>query len=166
MIEQAYSLERAQKQSSVYSQPITASVAKPPQDRDAFEQHTAVPTSEDALTKDESAVAAVQKKKNAFSVEALITSNAVVLLGMLSVMNAGKLGTSLRFLARSLLTGRARISRLRFCLSTTSVPWSEPQLAYNLLLLTLKSRDFQPVLCWTLGHRTVTLTLKLQKNLA
>jgi len=61
--EQAYSVERAQKQSSVYSQPITASVAKPPQDRDAFEQHTAVPTSEDALIKDESAVAAVQKKK-------------------------------------------------------------------------------------------------------
>ena len=61
--EQAYSLERAQQQSSIYSQPITASVAKSPQDRDAFEQHTAVPTSEDALTKDESAVAAVQKKK-------------------------------------------------------------------------------------------------------
>ena len=95
--EQAYSVERAQKQSSVYSQPITASVAKPPQDRDAFEQHTAVPTSEDALTKDESAVAAVQKKKNAFSVEALIISDAVVLLGMLSVMNAEKLDTSLRF---------------------------------------------------------------------
>jgi len=60
---QAYSLERAQQQSSIYSQPITASAAKPPQDRDAFEQHTAVPTSEDALTKDESAVAAVQKTK-------------------------------------------------------------------------------------------------------
>ena len=52
-----------QQQSSIYSQPITAFVAKPPQDRDAFEQHTAEPTSEDALTKDESAVAAVQKKK-------------------------------------------------------------------------------------------------------
>jgi len=31
--EQAYSLKRAQQQSSTYSQPITASVAKPPQDR-------------------------------------------------------------------------------------------------------------------------------------
>jgi len=77
----------------------------------------------------------------------------------------GKLDTSLRFVARSLLARRARISLLHFCLSTTSLPWSEPRLAYNLLLLTLKSRDFQPVLCWTLGHRTVTLTLKLQKKL-
>jgi len=65
--EQAYSLERAQQQ-SIYSQPITVSVVKPPQDRDAFEQHTAVPTSEDALTKDESAVAAVQKNKCFFCV--------------------------------------------------------------------------------------------------
>jgi len=90
---------------------------------DAFKQHTAIPTSEDALTKDESAVAAVQKRK-AFSVETLIT-DAVVLLGMLSVMNAEKLDTLLRFVARSLLARRTRISRLHFCLSTTSVPWSE-----------------------------------------
>jgi len=74
------------------------------------------------------------RKRNAFSVEALITSDAVVVV--------------------------------HFCLSSTSLPWSEPRLADNLLLLTLKSRDFQPVLCWTLGHRTVTLSLKLQKNLA
>ena len=105
------------------------------------------------------------RKRNAFSVEALITSDAVVLLGMLCVMNAEKLDTSLRFVARSLLARRVRISRLHSCLSTTSLPWSEPRLAYILLLLTLKSRDCQPVLCWTLRHRTVTLTLKLQKKL-
>jgi len=66
--------------------------------------------------KDESAVAAVQKKKNAFSVEALITSDAVVLLGMLNVMKAEKLGASPRFVARSPLARRARTSRLHFSL--------------------------------------------------
>ena len=96
------------------------------------------------------------RKRNAFSVETLITSNAVVLLGMLSIMNAEKLDTLLRFVGRSLLARRAQQSRLHFCLSTTSLPLSDPRLAYNLLLLALKSRDCQPVLCWTSGHRPVT----------
>jgi len=69
---------------------------------------------------------------------------------MLSVMNAEKLDTSPGFVAR-----RAQISRLHFCLSITSLPWSEPWLAYKLLLLTLKCWDCQPVLRWTLGHQTV-----------
>jgi len=124
-----------------------------------------LPATEGALTKHESAAAAVQKK-NALSVEALITSHAVVLLGMLSVINAEKLDTSLRFVARSLLARRARISWVHFCLSITLLPWSEPRLACNPLLLTLKSRNCHLVLCWTLGHWRVTLTLKLQKNLA
>jgi len=42
------------------------------------------------------------RKRNAFSVKALITSHAVVLLGMLSVMNAEKLDFSLKFVSRKI----------------------------------------------------------------
>ena len=83
-----------------------------------------------------------RSEKNAFSVEVRITSDAVALLGMLSVRNAEKQETSPGFVSRSLLARRVRTSRLHFCLSITSLPLSEPQLAYNLLLLTLKYRDF------------------------
>jgi len=101
-----------------------------------------------------------RSEKNAFSVEVRITSDAVALLGMLSVRNAEKQETSPGFVSRSLLARRVRTSRLHFCLSITSLPLSEPQLAYNLLLLTLKCKDCQPVLCRTLWHRTAALTCK------
>jgi len=71
--EQAYSLQQAQQQSSIYSQPIAASAANPQQDKGLYDQRT-VTTTQDTLTKSPNTPAALQP-------EHYIASMAVAYLG-------------------------------------------------------------------------------------
>jgi len=72
-----------------------------------------------------------------------MSSDAVALLGMLSVMNEEKRNTVPKFASRSPIARRSCIPRLLFCLSITSLAWWKVCLASNLLLLALKCNDCQ-----------------------